>query len=337
MFANWELFFQRVLKDERTTFEDDPDDNGGPTKCGITIADVARWYGLKLKTDKKTGRAIRGAGDWDKALPLVKALDPSKAAAIYKKFYWDACRADDLPSGIDYTVVDFSVNSGIGRAIGSTLCPLIGAKPATNTVTDDMIAKIKSYGRLSDLINNYQDARKAYLIAISDVSSKKYAKNAKYRNGWLARVERVRDTALKLAAEAPADAPIVVSQRAPKAMTAPPPPTPSKTQVAAKSKSTWVGLSGLGITIASHFHTVTQAVGDFVSAAFNALPDIVSSSQENVQAFTDLGRTVGAADTIASAATVIGITCVLVQIYRHIEFKHAVIVEQQEEEEGVIA
>lgn len=337
MFANWDLFFQRVLKDEGTTYTDDPSDNGGPTKCGITIADVARYHGLKLKVDKKTGKYVRGAADWDKALQLVKDLDPGKASPIYKKFYWDACRADDLPSGVDYMTVDYAVNSGEGRAVGQTLCPLVGVKPATNTVTDDVLAKVKAYGRMTDLIGHYQDARKAFLITISDASSPKYAHNAKYRNGWLARVERVREVALKLAAEAPADAPITVAQRAPKAMTPPAPPPPSKTRVAATSKSTWVGIGGLGLSIAAHFHAVMQSVGDVVSATFNALPDIVSSSQENVQAFTDLGRTVGAADTISSVATVIGITCVVVQIYRHVIFKHSTIEQQQEQEQGAVA
>jgi lysozyme family protein len=46
----------------------------------------------------------------------VEAMPVSVAKAIYKSKYWDALACDDLPAGIDYTVFDYGVNSGIHRA-----------------------------------------------------------------------------------------------------------------------------------------------------------------------------------------------------------------------------
>lgn len=208
MRSNWDLFFNRVLQDEGTRYEDVPGDNGGPTKCGITIADVARWYKLTLKYTK-SGVAIRGAGDWDKAKELVKDLDAAKASEIYKAFYWDACRADDLPSGLDYAVVDYAVNSGKGKAV-STLGRLVGV--LGTSVTDKMLEAVKATD-LENLITHFQECRRQFLVEISQPTAR-YMHNMKFRDGWLKRESRVRKVALDLATHEPAPA---VAQTLPKA------------------------------------------------------------------------------------------------------------------------
>ncbi|HEX2136967.1 MAG TPA: glycosyl hydrolase 108 family protein [Microvirga sp.] len=79
-------------------FADHPLDPGGPTKFGITVATLARWR----------GRAV-GADD-------VRALGEAEAAAIYRRLYWDAVSADELPDGVDLALFDFAVNAGPTRA-----------------------------------------------------------------------------------------------------------------------------------------------------------------------------------------------------------------------------
>jgi lysozyme family protein len=44
-------------------------------------------------------------------------LTLDQAKAIYKKDFWDKCRCDELPSGIDYVVFDAAINHGPSRAI----------------------------------------------------------------------------------------------------------------------------------------------------------------------------------------------------------------------------
>lgn len=195
---NFAFFFKRVLEDEGTGYEDVPGDNGGPTKCGITIADVARFNGVRLPH--------RGAPGWDALVAKVRELDPAKAGIIYKKFYWDAVRADGLPSGLDYSVVDYAVNSGTGRAV-PVLRHIVGV-PGSLVVDDPLLDAIRK-GDLRDFINRYQDERRAFLEHIAQIPH-----NAKFRTGWLNREARVRKIALNLASAAP----VAVATESPKAV-----------------------------------------------------------------------------------------------------------------------
>jgi lysozyme family protein len=80
-------------------FVDDPQDPGGRTNRGVTQAVYDDW------------RVGEGLVRRD-----VKLLNDYEVGAIYRKRYWDACRCDDLPVGVDYCVFDFAVNSGVNRA-----------------------------------------------------------------------------------------------------------------------------------------------------------------------------------------------------------------------------
>ena len=53
---------------------------------------------------------------------------------IYKEKYWDAFSGDALPAGVDYSVFDYGVNSGITRA-GRVLRAVLGL-PSTDWHVD---------------------------------------------------------------------------------------------------------------------------------------------------------------------------------------------------------
>lgn len=79
-------------------YSDHPSDPGGATNMGITKAVLEEWRGKPVsKAD-------------------VKALTRLEVEAIYKARYWDACRCDDLPPGLDLVVFDCAVNQGVSRA-----------------------------------------------------------------------------------------------------------------------------------------------------------------------------------------------------------------------------
>src|SRR6185437_8422105 len=75
-----------------------PSDPGGPTNFGITIYDYRKYV-----------KPNATAAD-------MRAMTVGEAKAIYRKRYWDAQRCDELPAGVDYSVFDYGVNSGIGRS-----------------------------------------------------------------------------------------------------------------------------------------------------------------------------------------------------------------------------
>jgi lysozyme family protein len=79
---------------------DHPKDPGGRTMKGVTQK-VYDAY-----------RTLRG-------LPLrdVALINDQELNDIYDTQYWDRAACDSLPAGLDYAVFDYSVNSGVGRAI----------------------------------------------------------------------------------------------------------------------------------------------------------------------------------------------------------------------------
>lgn len=91
-------------------YSNHPKDPGGPTNHGITQATLSAYKGSKA------------------SIAQVKALTLAEANAIYEDNYWRPIRGDDLPSGLDYAVFDFGINSGPSRAI-KELQKIVGVAP----------------------------------------------------------------------------------------------------------------------------------------------------------------------------------------------------------------
>ena len=84
-----------ILMEHEGGYSNHPSDPGGETMWGVTKR-VALQEGY---------------------LGEMRLLPKETAKAIYKKKYWDAVHADELPEPIRYTVFDAAVNSGPKRAI----------------------------------------------------------------------------------------------------------------------------------------------------------------------------------------------------------------------------
>lgn len=104
-----------------------PKDPGGATNKGVTQRVYNAW------------RKLSG-------LPAqsVANITPGEAAAIYKQQYWNPIQGDKLPTGVDYAVFDFAVNSGVDRAsrylqaaIGADVDGHIGALTMVDLRDDD--------------------------------------------------------------------------------------------------------------------------------------------------------------------------------------------------------
>ena len=99
----------------------------------------------------------------------------NQAKEIYRERYWNAMDCDSLSSGVDYTVFDYAVNSGVGRA-----------RKVLQKFSDK---------KGTDLINAINDERTAFLKALAASQPK----DQKFLRGWLNRVNRVRVNSLQLA------------------------------------------------------------------------------------------------------------------------------------------
>lgn len=166
--SNFERVLPLVLKHEGG-WADDPDDPGGATMRGITIATYAAYR----------GRPVTKAE--------LRAITDREIAEIYRRRYWDVVRADELPSGLDYAVFDAAVNSGSARA-ARWLQAAVGAT-ADGKVGPQTLAAAK-VAPPQGAIDRLCDGRLAFMRALKTWP--------KFGRGWARRVADVRAEAMRL-------------------------------------------------------------------------------------------------------------------------------------------
>ena len=173
---NYDEALDRLLTHEGG-YTNHPDDPGGPTNFGITIYDYRKY--IKHDADAED----------------VKHMSLNQAKSIYRSKYWDAQRCDDLPSGVDYAVFDYGVNSGIRRsakvlqaAVGTAIDGIIG--PKTIAAVNDADP--------SEVVEQICDERLAFL--------KRLRTWPVFGRGWGRRVAEVRAIAHAMIAKEDASA-----------------------------------------------------------------------------------------------------------------------------------
>jgi len=153
-------------------FVNHPSDPGGMTNLGVTKAVLEEWVGHPV-TEKE-----------------MRNLTPLMVAPLYKRKYWDACRANELVSGVDYCVFDVAVNSGVGRAI-KLLQQTVGATPDGG------------YGPITSALVKKAEADPERLISVFSARRMEFLQSLKsfpvFGKGWSRRVAEVKEKALLLA------------------------------------------------------------------------------------------------------------------------------------------
>jgi lysozyme family protein len=171
--TRFELCLAHVLRHEGG-YVDHPADPGGATNMGITLKTLARWRHVSPW--------------WDLPKTEVKALSHGEAGRIYRALYWNACRADDLPSGIDLAVFDYAVNSGPDRAI-RTLQAALGV--AVDGQVGPLTLGAARKADAARIVNAICDRRLGFLRALRTFPT--------FGRGWISRVGSVRAAALAAA------------------------------------------------------------------------------------------------------------------------------------------
>jgi lysozyme family protein len=140
-----------------------PKDPGGATNQGVT----QRVYDAYRKGIGATQRSVR----------LITA---DEVLAIYKNQYWKLVRGDSLPTGLDYAVYDFAVNSGVARAI-RYLQRVVGVEDDAVIGMETLAATYEAAKRNEQqLIATYCAHRMAFLRSLDTFST--------FGKGWTRRV-----------------------------------------------------------------------------------------------------------------------------------------------------
>jgi len=168
MRENFSTCLEMVLKHEGG-YVNHPHDPEGMTNLGITKKTYDNFYGTDADEDDM--RAI-----------TVKDVRP-----IYKQEYWDRCKCDDLPSGVDWAVFDWAVNSGTSRAIKAL-------QKAVGTLEDGIIGEFTlgavRQSQPSEVINRIAIYRDSFYRSLNHFDT--------FGKGWIRRNDETRETALNM-------------------------------------------------------------------------------------------------------------------------------------------
>lgn len=170
MIDNFDTCLKEVLKHEGG-YIDHPADPGGATNLGVTRKVWEEW--VKCTVTK---------GE-------IKALTPEMVKPLYRKKYWDVCRCDDLPAGLDYVVFDIAVNSGPGRA-AKFLQSAVGATPDGRIGPNTIVCVKRTTLSALELINIICDRRELFYKSLAGFDT--------FGRGWLRRNEDVRKRAIQM-------------------------------------------------------------------------------------------------------------------------------------------
>jgi lysozyme family protein len=147
-----------------------PNDPGGATMKGVTHKTYASYLGRDVTHEE------------------LRAISDEHLADIYRKRYWNACRCDELPDGLDLAVFDTAVNTGPAQA--ARLLQRIVGVPADGGIGPKTMAAVNSYAAehgLHALIEAYTEARQGFYRLLPTY--------VHFGEGWRKRAEGVAKVA----------------------------------------------------------------------------------------------------------------------------------------------
>jgi lysozyme family protein len=160
--SNWQQAFEQMLASEGG-YVNHPSDPGGMTNLGVTKRVWEEWVGRESNEKE------------------MRSLTPEMVAPLYKRKFWDACKCDELPTGVDYLVFDFAVNAGPGRS-AKILQTAIGVTP-DGGIGPITLAAVKAQDPV-ELIEKFSQAKEDFYRSLNTFET--------FGKGWLNRVADVK-------------------------------------------------------------------------------------------------------------------------------------------------
>ena len=168
MKQNFEECMARLL-DHEGGYVWHAEDPGGETNLGVTRAVYEQYAGRQVMDGE------------------MKGLTHDDVYPIYKENYWDRVRGDDLPSGVDWSVFDFCVNSGVSRS-AKALQRIIGVEQdgGIGPMTLRAVAEVEP----AEIIEQMHHMRDSFYRSLSTFDT--------FGRGWTRRNDETKEQALNL-------------------------------------------------------------------------------------------------------------------------------------------
>lgn len=169
MKENFDKCLAMLLKHEGG-YVNHPKDPGGRTNLGVTQKVYEEYVGRPVSELE------------------MRNLTEADVAPLYKANYWDKVKGDELPSGVDWSVFDWAVNSGTGRS-AKALQRVVGAT-ADGAIGPQTLAKVTATDPKAVIIGMHETRQKFYEgLKTFDTFGK----------GWTRRNQETLEQALEMA------------------------------------------------------------------------------------------------------------------------------------------
>ena len=158
-----------MLLEHEGGYVNHPSDPGGMTNLGITKRTYDEFHGTDIDEEG------------------MRQLTRADVEPIYRANYWNRCRCQDLPAGVDWAVFDFAVNSGTGRAAKAL-------QQAVEAVQDGSIGPmtlmaVKDF-EVTNIINRIAVYREQFYRSLSNFDT--------FGKGWIRRNDETRRQAIHM-------------------------------------------------------------------------------------------------------------------------------------------
>ena len=146
-----------------------PSDPGGMTNLGVTKRTYDEYHGTDIDEEG------------------MRQLTKADVEPIYRRNYWNRCRCQDLPSGVDWAVFDFAVNAGTGRA-AKALQQAVEVEQ-DGSIGPMTLMKVKKVP-VENIINRTAVYREKFYRSLKAFDT--------FGRGWLRRNDETREQALDM-------------------------------------------------------------------------------------------------------------------------------------------
>lgn len=169
--ADYKKLIPHVLKWEGG-WSNDPDDNGGPTMKGVTLA---------VYTAYRTKKGLPAPSQKD-----LKNIIQEEWEDIFKNMYWDRWKADYINSqSVANLLVDWVWTSGVyGIKFAQRILKVVD----DGLVGNKTLSAINNYPDQMILFKNLWERRKQHFTSIANSSPG----NKKFLKGWLNRLNDLK-------------------------------------------------------------------------------------------------------------------------------------------------